>query len=93
MKTEEIYWHLYQSPAEARERLAEFRERYNTVHPHWALRPEEGSDPLIPHGVYVHAHATILPAWQTWAIAATAKLDAMIADAHPPQPTTIALQA
>ena len=42
MKTEEIYWHLYQSPAEARERLAAFRERYNTVRPHWALRPEGG---------------------------------------------------
>jgi transposase InsO family protein len=55
MKTEEIYWHLYQSPAEARERLAEFRERYNTIRPHWALRPEEGGDPLTPHDVYVTA--------------------------------------
>ena len=93
LKTEEIYWHLYQSPAEARERLEAFRKRYNTIRPHWALQPEGGGDPLTPHDVYVHGRATTLPAWQTWARAARAKLDAMIADAHPPQPTTIALQA
>ena len=93
LKTEEVYWHLYQSPAEARERLHEFRERYNTIRPHWALRPEEGGDPLTPHDVYVHRRATTLPAWQTWATAARAKLDAMIADAHAPQPTATALQA
>ena len=93
LKTEEIYWHLYQSPAEARERLAAFRERYNTVRPHWALIPEEGGDPLTPHDVYVHARVTTLPAWQPWAKAARAKLDAMIDGAHAPQPTTTPLQA
>ena len=67
LKTEEIYWHLYQSPAEARERLEAFRELYNTVRPHWALQPEGGGEPLTPHDVYVHGRATTLPAWQTWA--------------------------
>ena len=40
LKTEEVYWQLYDNPAEARASLAAFRERYNTRRPHWALRPE-----------------------------------------------------
>ncbi|MFW6033299.1 MAG: DDE-type integrase/transposase/recombinase [Phycisphaeraceae bacterium] len=39
LKSEEVYWNLYANPAEARESLAKFRERYNTRRPHWALRP------------------------------------------------------
>lgn len=93
LKSEEIYYHLYQNPAEARERLSAFQERYNTIRPHWALRPDAGGDPLTPHDVYVHGRATTLPAWQTWAKAARAKLDAMIADAHTPQPAITPLQA
>jgi putative transposase len=93
LKSEEVYWHLYQNPAEARERLAAFRERYNTIRPHWALRPEEGGDPLTPHDVYVSGSVTTLPAWQTWAKAARAKLDAMIAGAHTPQSATTPLAA
>jgi putative transposase len=42
LKTEEVYWRLYEDPQHARACLAEFRERYNTVRPHWALVPEEG---------------------------------------------------
>lgn len=40
LKEEEVYWRLYDSPAHARACLAEFRERYNTVRPHWALVPQ-----------------------------------------------------
>ena len=58
-----------------REQLAAFRERYNTTRPHSGLIPEEGGDPLTPHGVYVHGRFTNLPAWQSWAKAARAKLD------------------
>ena len=88
LKTEEIYWHLDQSPAEARERLKAFRERYDTVRPHWALQPEEGGDPLTTHDVSVNGRVTTLPASQTWAKAARAKLDAMIAGAHTPEGAT-----
>jgi hypothetical protein len=41
----------------------------------------------------VLGRTTALPAWQTWAKAARAKLDAMIANAHAPQPATTPLQA
>jgi putative transposase len=93
LKTEEVYWHLYQNPAEARERLQAFRERYNTVRPHWALRPDTGGDPLTPYDVYVHGRATTIPAWQSWAHAARKKLDAMIAGAHAPHSTLTPLPA
>jgi putative transposase len=42
LKHEEVYWKLYQSPAEARESLENFRRRYNEVRPHWALVPQGG---------------------------------------------------
>jgi putative transposase len=45
LKEEEVYWRLYDSPAHARTCLAEFRERYNRLRPHWALVPESGGDP------------------------------------------------
>src|SRR5690606_30485748 len=53
LKTEEVYWKLYASPAEARESLAAFRRRYNVLRPHWALVPIEGGDPVTPMDVYV----------------------------------------
>ncbi len=37
LKTEEVYWRLYDSPQHARECLAKSRERYNEVRPHWTL--------------------------------------------------------
>jgi transposase InsO family protein len=78
LKQEEIYWHLYASPAEARDKLAAFRRRYNEVRPHWALRPADGGDPLTPAQVYCEAAAVQLPAWQGWARAARKKLDELL---------------
>lgn len=77
LKDEEVYWRLYDSPAHARACLAEFRERYNTRRPHWALIPEGGGDPLRPADVYIGGVVTQLPRWQTWAVEAKKKLDEM----------------
>lgn len=84
LKTEEVYWKLYASPAEARESLEVFRRRYNEVRPHWALVPVEGGDPVTPEDVYVHGQAVQLPKWQGWARAARQKLHDMIDGAHVP---------
>jgi transposase InsO family protein len=73
LKQEEVYWRLYESPADARRCLGEFRERYNTRRPHWALRPEAGGDPLTPEDVYARGRKTQLPAWQKWAKQAKGK--------------------
>lgn len=78
LKQEEVYWDIYRSPAEARDRLATFRERYNEIRPHWALLPEAGGDPITPDEVYRHATPVQLPAWQGWAKAAKRKIDAML---------------
>lgn len=78
LKQEEIYWEVYRSPAEARDRLAIFHKRYNEVRPHWALVPDEGGDPLTPAEVYVGGRQVQLPAWQGWAKAAKKKLDALM---------------
>ena len=75
LKEEEIYWRLYEDPAHARICLAEFRQRYNTNRPHWALRPEEGGDPLTPQEVYASGRAIQIPKWQSWAVKAKAELD------------------
>ena len=75
LKQEEVYWQLYDSPAQARESLAVFRQRYNHVRPHWALIPEGGGDVLTPADVYIQGQATQLPRWQGWAKAAKQKLD------------------
>jgi transposase InsO family protein len=75
LKREEVYWQLYDSPADARDKLAAFRERYNTVRPHWALRPVEGGDVVTPYEVYSGSQAVELPKWQGWAKAARQKLD------------------
>ncbi len=78
LKQEEVYWDIYRSPAQARDRLEIFRKRYNQVRPHWALVPEAGGDPVTPSDVYRHAMAIQLPAWQGWAKAAKEKIDAML---------------
>lgn len=80
LKMEEIYWDIYRSPAEARDRLAAFRQRYNEVRPHWALVPTDGGDPLTPADVYRGGIQIQIPAWQGWAKAAKAKLDALLHD-------------
>jgi transposase InsO family protein len=79
LKTEEVYWRLYDNPGHCRDCLAAFQERYNTVRPHWALRPAPGADPLTPHQVYAGGAAVIIPRWQHWARAAKKRLDDMLA--------------
>jgi putative transposase len=75
LKSEEVYWQLYQDPTQARESLAAFRQRYNEVRPHWALIPEGGGDVLTPAEVYIRGAKTELPKWQRWAQEAKRKLD------------------
>jgi transposase InsO family protein len=78
LKEEELYWRLYDSPAHCRACLAEFRERYNGLRPHWALRPESGGDPVTPADVYVGGVRPQIPSWQPWARAAREKLDTLM---------------
>ena len=78
LKREEIYWEIYRSPAEARDRLSAFKDRYNTIRPHWALAPEDGGDHVTPVDVYVAGVAVKLPAWQGWATEAKRKLEALM---------------
>ncbi len=78
-KEEEVYWRIYDSPADCRECLEEFRSRYNGRRPHWALVPEEGGDPLVPQQVYTGDRAIRIPRWQGWARGAKEKLDQMLA--------------
>ena len=81
LKTEEVYWRLYDHPQHCRACLAEFRARYNEHRPHWALVPEEGGDPLVPAEVYAGGRSIQIPRWQPWARAAQAKLEKMMEDA------------
>lgn len=78
LKTEEVYWRLYDHPQHARSCLAEFRARYNTARPHWALIPAAGGDPLVPAEVYRDGQRIQIPRWQAWARAAKARLDALM---------------
>lgn len=78
LKTEEVYWRLYDDPQHARVCLEEFRQRYNRLRPHWALRPEEGGDPLVPEEVYAEGRVVQIPRWQSWAQAAQAKLEELL---------------
>jgi transposase InsO family protein len=78
LKAEEVYWRMYDSPAHARSCLGEFKHRYNTSRPHWALIPIEGGDPVTPREVYAEGVRTQIPKWQGWARAAKAKLDEMM---------------
>jgi len=79
LKNEEVYWRIYDRPAHARERLAEFHIRYNTKRPHWALVPESGGDPVTPEEVYRDGVAVGIPKWQGWARDAKRKLDDLMA--------------
>jgi len=56
LKTEDVYWQVYQYPQQARQSLAQFRQRYNSRRPHWALIPDSGGDPLVPEEVSVDLH-------------------------------------
>jgi transposase InsO family protein len=78
LKTEEVYWRLYDHPQHARACLDEFRQRYNHRRPHWALVPEAGGDPLVPDEVYRQGRLIKIPKWQGWALAAQKKLEEML---------------
>ena len=67
LKDEEVYWNLYDSPADARRSLAAYQERYNRIRPHWALQPVGGGDPMVPADVYLDGLAVTIPKWQGWA--------------------------
>ena len=56
----------------------EFRVRYNTMRPHWALLPPEGGDLMTPHEVYVDGQAMAITKGQGWAKAAKEKLDQLM---------------
>lgn len=75
LKHEEIYWNLYSSPADAREKLAAFHVRYNEVRPHWALQPIEGGDAVTPQEVYTGQVVIQVPRWQVWAFEAKKKIE------------------
>ena len=81
LKTEEVYWRMYDSPSHCRECLEEFRVRYNGRRPHWALVPLGGGDPLVPEEVYTSGRAIEIPRWQGWAKGAKKKLDRMLTEA------------
>ena len=78
LKTEEVYWRLYEDAEHARRCLVEFRERYNTLRPHWALVPEEGGDPWVRAEVYAGGRTIQIPRWQQWARAAEARLSELM---------------
>ena len=78
LKEEEIYWRIYDNPAHGRVCLEEFRHRYNTIRPHWALIPVQGGDPMTPNDVYVDGQAIAIPKWQGWAKSAKEKLDQLM---------------
>jgi transposase InsO family protein len=81
LKTEEVYWRLYDGPQHCRECLAEFRARDNERRPHWALVPQEGGDVLVPAEVYAEGRAIQIPRWQAWARAAQVKLEKLMEEA------------
>lgn len=78
LKKEEVYWQIYSSPNDGRERLEIFRERYNEIRPHWALAPVAGGDVVTPADVYCRGVEIQLPAWQGWAKAAKKKLQELM---------------
>lgn len=85
LRTEGVYWRLYDNSGHCRDCLADFQQRYNTVRPRWALQPAPGADPLTPRDIYASGAEFIIPRWQHWATAAKARLDAMMAaDARNP---------
>ena len=79
LEDEEIYWRLYDNPEHARQCIGEFKTRYNTMRPHWALVSEEGGDPVTPEDVYVNGLVVGIPKWQGWAIGAKERLEKLMA--------------
>jgi putative transposase len=66
LKKEEVHWNYYESVSDAREKLEQFRVRYNEIRPHWSLRESESSDPVAPQQVYSGEVIPVLPKWQQW---------------------------
>ena len=81
LKTEEVYWRMYDGPSHCRACLEEFRARYNNRRPHWALVPRDGGDPLVPAEVYAGDRSIAIPRWQGWAKGAKEKLDRLLTEA------------
>ena len=81
LKEEEVYWRMYDNPTHAKACLAEFRDRYNTTRPHWALVPEVGGDPITPEEVYVNSVPIKTPKWQGWAQGAKERLEKLMKEA------------
>jgi len=81
LKTEEVYWRMYDGPSHCRACLEEFRTRYNNRRPHWALVPRDGGDPLVPAEVYAGDRSIAIPRWQGWAKGAKEKLDRLLTEA------------
>lgn len=90
LKQEEVYWNLYDNPADCRTKLAVFRDRYNTLRPHWALKPEAGGDVVTPETVYRGQIRTTIPRWQGWARDAKKRLDAKLASLAAKDTTDVA---
>ncbi len=80
LKTEEVYWRLYDHPQHCRECLAEFRAIQRAAASLGAGAGRRWGR-LVPADVYVLGRTTEIPRWQTWARAAQAKLDKMMEDA------------
>ena len=78
LKTDEVYWRLYDSPAHCRECPEEFRRRYDRRRPHGALIPEEGVAPLVPEEVCTGGRAIEIRRRQGGARGAKQKLDQML---------------
>lgn len=93
LKTEEVYWKLYQSLGEARVSRELFRHRCNDVRPHWALVSPGGGDPPTPSDVYVRGQPVRLLRWQGWASAARKKLAEMTEGMHFPLPAASTVQS
>ncbi len=75
LKQEEIYQHIYDSPAQAKERIEKYLHVYNNQRPHWALKPVQGGDCYTPTQVYKQSHTIQVPRWQKWAKAAKKKVE------------------
>jgi hypothetical protein len=58
---------MYDTLTHAKACLAEFRDRYNTRRPHWALVPDVRGYPITPEEIYVNSCPIKTPKWQGWA--------------------------
>lgn len=64
LKTEEVYWRLFDRPQHCRACLAEFCEHYNTRRSQWALVPDADGDRLVLHEMYAEGKTIQIPRWR-----------------------------